>query len=76
LNRYYLCHPDVQCTKGIPVPVSVYYATHYVSCHLNLHREKQMPNNEAVFSGTFENIDESVIHIQEQFKDEKDWSIH
>ncbi len=75
LNRYYSCHTDGQRTERIPVPALVYYATHCASHHLNLHYEEQMSNNEAVFSDTFKNINKSDIHMQKQFKDEKNWSI-
>lgn len=46
MNRFYLCHTDVRCTKSVSIPSPVHYATLCVARGLNLDYEGQMANEQ------------------------------
>ncbi len=41
LNRYYLCHTDVQCMKTTLVPLPIYHAENNVEQHINNYQKQQ-----------------------------------
>jgi len=40
LNRYFLCHTDLQHRKKLPLPASIHYATVSVMQHINRYKKE------------------------------------